>query len=83
MKICYDDILAKLYGILNEMLEEVPDLDENTDLLTDLGLDSLAVMRLVEAVEDEFDLAIPLNVLADVRTIKDFSEQLQKMLEEK
>jgi len=38
---------------------------------------------LVEAVEDEFDLAIPLNVLADVRTIKDFSEQLQKMLEEK
>ncbi|MEA2109898.1 MAG: phosphopantetheine-binding protein [Pseudomonadota bacterium] len=83
MKISYDDILAKLYGILSEMLEEVPKLDENTDLLTDLGLDSLAVMRLVEAVEDEFDLAIPLNVLADVRTIKEFSEQLQKMLEEK
>jgi len=83
MKISYDDILAKLYGILSEMLEEVPKLDENTDLLADLGLDSLAVMRLVEAVEDEFDLAIPLNVLADVRTIKEFSEQLQKMLEEK
>ena len=83
MKISYDDILAKLYGILNEMLEEVPELDENTDLLTDLGLDSLAVMRLVEVVEDEFDLAIPLNILADVKTIKDFSEQLQKMIEEK
>ncbi|NIA19523.1 MAG: acyl carrier protein [Xanthomonadaceae bacterium] len=83
MKYTYDDILAKLYGILNEMLEEVPDLNENTDLLTDLGLDSLAVMRLVEVVEDEFDLAIPLNILADVKTIKDFSQQLQKMLEEK
>ena len=83
MKISYDDILAKLYGILNEMLEEVPELDENTDLLTDLGLDSLAVLRLVEVVEDEFDLAIPLNILADVKTIKDFSEQLQKMIEEK
>ena len=83
MKYTYDDILIKLYEILNEMLEEVPDLDENTDLLTDLGLDSLAVMRLVEVVEDEFDLAIPLNILADVKTIKDFSEQLQKMLEEK
>ncbi|MCK4378545.1 MAG: acyl carrier protein [Deltaproteobacteria bacterium] len=83
MKISYDDILAKLYGILNEMIEEVPELDENTDLLTDLGLDSLAVMRLVEVVEDEFDLAIPLNILADVKTIKDLSEQLQKMLEEK
>ena len=83
MKISYDDILAKLYGILNEMLEEVPELDENTDLLMDLGLDSLAVMRLVEAVEDEFDLAIPLNILADVKTIKDFSQQLQKMIEGK
>lgn len=83
MKYTYDDILAKLYGILHEMLEEVPELDENTDLLTDLGLDSLAVMRLVEAVEDEFDLAIPLNILADVKTIKDFSEQLQKMIERK
>ena len=83
MKISYDDILAKLYGILHEMLEEVPELDENTDLLMDLGLDSLAVMRLVEAVEDEFDLAIPLNILADVKTIKDFSQQLQKMIEGK
>ncbi len=83
MKYTYDDILTKLYGILHEMLEEVPELDENTDLLTDLGLDSLAVMRLVEAVEDEFDLAIPLNILADVKTIKDLSEQLQKMIEGK
>ena len=83
MKYTYDDILAGLYKIIDEMLEEVPELDENTDLLTDLGLDSLAVMRLVEAVEDEFDLAIPLNILADVKTIKDFSVQLQKMLEEK
>ena len=83
MKIDYDGIVAKLYGILREMLEEVPELNEETDLLVDLGLDSLAVMRLVEAVEDEFDLAIPLNVLADVRTIKDFAGQLQKMLEEK
>jgi acyl carrier protein len=83
MKISYDDILIKLYGILNEMLEDAPELDENTDLLADLGLDSLAVMRLVEVVEDEFDLAVPLNILADVKTIKDFSEQLQKMLEEK
>lgn len=83
MKYTYDDILVKLYRILNEMIEEVPNLDENTDLLTDLGLDSLAVMRLVEAVEDEFDLAIPLNILADVRTIKDFARELQKLLEEK
>lgn len=83
MKNNYDDIVIKLCAILNNMFEEVPKLDENTDLLADLGLDSLAVMRLVEAVEDEFDLAIPLNILADVRTIRDFSQQLLRMLEER
>ncbi len=83
MKISYDDILARLYGILNEMCENVTEFDENIDLLTDLGLDSLAVMQLVEAIEDEFDLIVPLNRLAEVRTVKDFAEQLQIMLEEK
>ncbi len=83
MKSDYDGIVTTLYKILNDMLEEVPELSEGTDLLTDVGLDSLAVMRLVEAVEDEFDLAIPLNVLAEVRTIKDFARQLQQMLAER
>ena len=83
MKSDYDSIVTTLYKILHEMLEEVPELAEDTDLLTDLGLDSLAVMRLVEAVEDEFDLAIPLNVLAEVRTIKDFARQLQQMFAER
>ena len=57
-------------------------LEEDLDLVADLGLDSLKVMTLVEEVEDQFDISIPLNILAKVRTIKDFALQLQQLTEE-
>ncbi|MBN2331470.1 MAG: acyl carrier protein [Deltaproteobacteria bacterium] len=77
----YDEIVGKLYDLLRAMVAEVPELHENMELAVDLGLDSLAVMRLLEAVEDEFDISIPLNVLSDVRTVKDFALQLQHIVE--
>jgi acyl carrier protein len=49
-------------------------------LVSDLEFDSLKVMSLVERVEDRFDLSIPLNILPDVRTVRDFTVQLQKLL---
>jgi hypothetical protein len=39
-------------------------------------------MTLVEEVEDSLDISVPLNILANVRTIKDFALQLQKLTEE-
>jgi acyl carrier protein len=53
---------------------------EDTDLVSDLEFDSLKVMSLVERVEDRFDISIPLNILPDVRTVRDFTVQLQKLL---
>jgi acyl carrier protein len=63
--------------------EEGIDLKEETDLAADLGLDSLKVLELLVTVEDSFDISIPLNILPQVRTIKDFAEQLQQLLSER
>lgn len=46
---------------------------ESTDLLDQVGLSSLDVMELVETLEDEFDVALPINDLADVRTVKELA----------
>ena len=78
----YDEILPRLYEIIRSIVADVPELAPETDLLNDLGLDSLAVMRMLENIEDEFDVLIPLNVISDVRTLGDFAAQLQKLLEE-
>jgi acyl carrier protein len=78
----YEEILAVLYEMLKPSVKAGQKLEEDTDLVADLGLDSLKVMTLVEEVEDYFDISIPLNILANVRTIKDFATQLQQLTEE-
>ena len=78
----YEDILHQLFEIIKPSVKDGRQLEEDTDLVADLGLDSLKVMTLVEEVEDYFDISIPLNILANVRTIKDFATQLQQLTEE-
>ena len=78
----YEDILNQLFEMIKPSVKEGRPLEEDTDLVADLGLDSLKVMTLVEEVEDHFDISIPLNILAKVRTIKDFALQLQQLTEE-
>jgi acyl carrier protein len=78
----YQNILNQLFEIIKPSVKDGRQLEEDTDLVADLGLDSLKVMTLVEEVEDQFDISIPLNVLANVRTIKDFALQLQQLTEE-
>jgi acyl carrier protein len=79
----YRELVVKLCDILRPFNEEGIDLKEETDLAADLGLDSLKVLELLVTVEDSFDISIPLNILPDVRTIKDFAEQLQQLLSER
>lgn len=78
----YQDILDQLFELIKPSVKDGRKLEEDTDLVADLGLDSLRVMTLVEEVEDRFDISIPLNILANVRTIKDFALQLQQLTEE-
>ena len=78
----YEDILDQLFEIIKPSVKDGRQLEEDTDLVADLGLDSLKVMTLVEEVEDQFDISIPLNILANVRTIKDFALQLQQLTKE-
>ena len=76
----YQSILKKIYELLDPLVEQGIGIQEETDFVSDLGFDSLKVMKLVEQVEDHYDISIPLNILPDVRTIKDFVLQLEKLI---
>lgn len=75
----YESILEQVIEAIKEILPQNLDIGEQTDLVSDLEFDSLKVMNLMEDVEDRFDISVPLNVLADVRTIKDLALQLQRL----
>jgi acyl carrier protein len=76
----YEDIIEEIYKILQPFIPQGLEIGEETDMLADLGLDSLKVMKIVESVEDSLDISIPLNILPDVRTVKDFALQIQKLV---
>lgn len=75
----HDDIVAQIAELVRPIAEgRVAVIGENTELTSQLALDSLKVMDLLVAVEDHFDISVPINSLADVKTIGDFARVVQK-----
>jgi len=78
----YPQIVAELRTELATFTEGRVDIGEDTDLLGDLNLDSLQVMNLLLHVEDRFDISIPVNILPDVKTVKDLALQIEHLTRE-
>jgi len=75
----HQDVVAKLIELVTPFAEGRPVvITESTGITSELGLDSLKVMDLVVEVEDEFDISVPINALAEVRTVGDFASLIQK-----
>lgn len=72
----YNEYLTSIYSLLQPFLKEGVSLGEDTELVTELGLTSLQVMTMIEQIEDHFDISIPLNILPDIRTVRDLAQQL-------
>lgn len=45
----------------------------DTDISSDLNIDSVAVMDFVMEVEDHFNIEIPLNQVAETRTVNELA----------
>lgn len=64
---------AQLCKLLEPFNTNGAKLSQDTDISTDLNIDSVTVMDFVMEVEDHFDIEIPLNVLSETRTIADLA----------
>jgi acyl carrier protein len=54
-------------------------LSEGTTFAKDLEWDSLTVMDFVAAVEDEFDIIITMNMQAEIETVGQLADAVQKL----
>ena len=81
MKQSIDTMASRLAGILKEYLAnnwiDSPSsgrkIDADTNMVTELQLDSFQVMEFMLEVEDHFDVAIDLESLSNTQTIKDLA----------
>ena len=75
----YDEVLERLGRQLENIAGAETKFDESSDLVAGLGLDSFKVLDLLLEVEDEFDVSVPMNVLTDVRTVKDLAQRIHEL----
>jgi acyl carrier protein len=54
-----------------------------SDLVADLGFDSLQVLELVAELEDRFDISIPLNDVPSTRTVAQIVAQVTRLVGER
>lgn len=75
----YEDCLTRIREILDPLAKQGHIIQEDTELVAELGLSSLQVMELIERLEDDFDVSIPLNILPEVRSVRDLGVQLEQL----
>jgi acyl carrier protein len=70
-----DDIAA----IFEQVLGRPVAINDDTDIVEDLGMDSLGVMNFVMAIEDFYDLSIPLDRVAQIQTVADLIRAVEEL----
>jgi acyl carrier protein len=73
----HDAVLEILKDVSRRPIE--PTLE--SDLIADLGFDSLQVMETIAALEERFDIAVPADRVQDVRTVAQVIAQISAVVE--
>lgn len=71
------DTIAQICKLLEPFNSNGIKLAPDTDISTDLNIDSVTVMDFVMEVEDHFDIEVPLNVLSETRTIAELAKVVE------
>lgn len=76
-------VMDYILSCLQDLVENGEEIKPDSDLVNDLGLESIKVMDLLMMLEDRFDISIPINILLDVKTPAQLMETLLPWLENK
>ncbi len=68
--------------ILKRVSRRPIDPTPESELLADLGFDSLQVLELVGELEDHFGIAVPLNRLTHIRTLGQIAAEVRRLVGE-
>lgn len=65
-------VFEKLQKIIAEQLEiDEKEITPDSDIIDDLGADSLDIVDLVMSIEDEFGIEVPDEAVEEIKTVDD------------
>ncbi|MEM1028918.1 MAG: phosphopantetheine-binding protein [Myxococcota bacterium] len=74
-------VLAAVTKVVEGHAETGTEITEKTELVADLGIDSLGIMEMVADIEDEFGLTIAETELRQVATLGDVVRAIEVRLD--
>ena len=74
-----DETFAKVKELIDPFNKKGVELSEATRFAQDLEWDSLTVMDFVAAIEDEFDIIITMNMQAEIETVGQLIDAVEKL----
>jgi acyl carrier protein len=77
--LAYDSFDRDTLDILKRLSRRPIDPTPDSELLADLGFDSLQVLELIGELEDHFNIAVPLNALAHIRTVGQIVAEVRRL----
>ncbi|WP_025733674.1 acyl carrier protein [Carnimonas nigrificans] len=78
----HQDIVTEIIKVLTPLVKDkgVEQITEDTELTGELALDSMQVMNMLLELEDAFDISIPVNAMADIKTVGDLANQIEQLM---
>ena len=71
------EVQTRVLVLLTKKVGAARGIGLDSSVVDDTGLDSVSVMDFVMELEDEFDITIPLDQIAEVRTVGDLADAVQ------
>ena len=72
-------VFDKVTSLIEPFNKKGVELTESTTFAGDLEWDSLTVMDFVAAIEDEFDIIITMNMQAEIETVGQLVDAVEKL----
>ena len=77
-----DEVLREICVLLEAHNPNRIEITEETDLSADLNIDSVAAMDLIMNIEDKFEIDIPLNLVGELRSVRDLAEAVRAQVKD-
>ncbi len=76
-------LLDGVLDVLRRVSRRPIDPSLSSDLVADLGFDSLQILEVIAELEDRFDISIPLNDVPATRTVGQVVAQVARLVEDR
>jgi len=79
----YENTLQRIIRHLERIAGPGAEIRHDTNLVDQFALDSVKILDLIMEIEDEFDISIPLNLMAEVQLVSDLASMIERIESDK